>query len=203
MLAERAQNTLELLPCGIRTSTLLCIYRPQVGVSRVKESIFLGKVTLELILCRREIFASLAVRAYMRPPCCLVACRRETFASLAVRAYTHPPCCLVRFGFLEGFSGGNIGLCRLLFGRCRKPTCMFLAYGIKHFCLGLPWSLRPVVFPTEDDYLYGAWESSSSARSVFCAFDIYVGQLWLHGSLGALIFQWNLPARRLSSEGHA
>lgn len=30
MLEKRAQNTLELLPSGIRTSTLLCIYRSQV-----------------------------------------------------------------------------------------------------------------------------------------------------------------------------
>eukprot|EP00752_Nemacystus_decipiens_P002973 g2761.t1 len=31
MLEKRAQNTLELLPSGIRTSTLLCIYRPQIA----------------------------------------------------------------------------------------------------------------------------------------------------------------------------
>ena len=30
MLEKRAQNTLELLPSGVRTSTLLCIYRSQV-----------------------------------------------------------------------------------------------------------------------------------------------------------------------------
>ncbi|CAM9544189.1 unnamed protein product [Pylaiella littoralis] len=31
MLERRAQNTLELLPSGVRTSTLLCIYRPQIA----------------------------------------------------------------------------------------------------------------------------------------------------------------------------
>lgn len=40
MLEKRAQNTLELLPSNIRTSTLLCIYRTQVwGLSRLDTAV--------------------------------------------------------------------------------------------------------------------------------------------------------------------
>lgn len=31
LVEQRAQNTLELLPLNVRTSTLLCIYRSQVS----------------------------------------------------------------------------------------------------------------------------------------------------------------------------
>lgn len=55
MLERRAQNTLELLPPGIRTSTLLCIYRVQVcQASRAK--------------CVCSINVAWCSGAYVRPP---------------------------------------------------------------------------------------------------------------------------------------